>query len=101
MPKVAKALSPGEVDQLRAIGFHAIGEVSGLGLQIVPSGARSWVLRTMIGGRRRKMGLGGYPDVTMEAAKDKARAAKLKIDAGVDPIADRKTRKQNLRKHPR
>ena len=33
----------------------------GLMLVVKPSGARSWVLRYQLNGRRRDMGLGPYP----------------------------------------
>lgn len=35
------------------------------------------------------MGLGGFPDVTLAAAREKARAARLQVDQGVDPIEQR------------
>ena len=73
MPKIAKELGALDVSRLKEVGFHAVGGVSGLGLQIVASGARSWVLRTVVGGKRRKMGLGGFPDVTLAVAREKAR----------------------------
>jgi hypothetical protein len=65
MPKIAKELSAVEVGRLIKPGFHAVGGVPGLLLQVTETGARTWVLRTLIGGKRRYMGLGGYPAVTL------------------------------------
>ena len=96
MPKIAKEMGALEVSRLKDVGFHAVGGVSGLGLQVVESGARSWVLRTMVGSLRRKMGLGGYPDVPLAIAKDKARQAKLHIYGGADPIDQRMERRKAL-----
>ena len=96
MPKIVKELTEPEIDVLVTVGFHAVGGVTGLGIQVVESGARSWVLRTMIGGRRRKMGLGGYPDVTLETAKERARTAKSMVFAGTDPIDVRHKRRLAL-----
>lgn len=89
MARKAKELSAMEVGRLTAVGHHAVGGVAGLYLYVVESGARSWVLRTMVGGKRRHMGLGGFPEVTLAKARDKARAAKEQVSHGVDPIAQR------------
>jgi integrase len=86
MPKKARELSALEVGRLKAAGMHAVGGVSGLHLQITDSGAKSWILRATVGTKRRDMGLGGFPDVTLAMAREKAREAREKIVAGVDPI---------------
>ncbi|HEY6814244.1 MAG TPA: integrase arm-type DNA-binding domain-containing protein [Croceibacterium sp.] len=51
-------------------GIH--GDGGGLYLRVKPSGARSWVLRVQHMGRREDVGLGGYPVITLGAARDKA-----------------------------
>ena len=89
MPKKAKDLSALEVSRLTAPGHHAVGGVAGLYLYVLDTGARSWVLRTMVGTKRRHMGLGGYPDVPLAQAREKARAAKIEVSQGTDPIAQR------------
>ena len=86
MPKIAKELGPLQVSRLTAPGLHAVGGVAGLQLQVTTTGARSWVLRTLVGGKRRDMGLGGYQTVTLAGAREKARKARDEIRAGVDPI---------------
>jgi integrase len=97
MARKAKELTALEVSRLAKPGNHAIGGVAGLYLYINESGARSWVLRTMVGDKRRHMGLGGYPDVPLAQAKEKARTARQKIENGVDPIAQRKSAISQLR----
>lgn len=96
MPKRAKELSaldikravhPGGTD--RHYWLEA-GIVAGLRLQITAAGTKSWVLRVMIGDRRRVLGLGAYPEVGLAEARDKAREAKRKIAEGIDPIEERK-----------
>ena len=88
MPKKAKELSAIEVQRLTTQGLHFVGGVAGLALQVLPSGGRSWVLRTKVGSKRRDMGLGGYPDVPLADARAAARAARAKIKTGVDPIEE-------------
>jgi integrase len=51
------------------VGKHEDG--GGLRL-IVKGGSRRWVLRTTIAGKRREFGLGGYPLVPLEDARDRA-----------------------------
>jgi integrase len=97
MPRKAKELGPLSIGRLTTPGFHFVGGVAGLALQVLPTGRRSWILREIVGGKRRNMGLGGYPDVTLAAAKDAARAARALIDAGTDPIAARATAQAALR----
>ncbi len=85
--------------------MHFVGGVSGLALQVLPvrkdaagneTQARTWVLRVTIGGKRRDMGLGGFPDVGLASARDAARTAREKIRAGIDPIAEARAAKSTL-----
>jgi integrase len=85
------------VSHITAPGFHFVGGVAGLALQVLPTGGRSWVLRATVAGKRRDMGLGGYPDVRLAEARDAARAAREKIRSGVDPIAERVAAQSALR----
>ena len=87
MPKKAKLLSAIEVKRLNKPGLHAVGGVSGLQLQITPTGASSWILRTMVGSKRRDIGLGGYPDVSLARAREKAQTVKDDIKAGAVPMS--------------
>nr|WP_307513159.1 site-specific integrase [Brevundimonas vesicularis] len=79
-------MGPLAVSRLRKPGLHAVGGVPGLALQVLKSGGRTWILRVMIGTRRREMGLGGYPGVTLAAAREAAREARDLIRKGIDPI---------------
>ena len=96
MPKRAKELSAIEVKRLTAPGWHAVGTVAGLGLKVSRTGARAWVLRIVIGAKRREIGLGAYPAVTLAGAHEKARAARAQIEQGIDPIAERRELKARL-----
>lgn len=97
MARKAEELGPLAVSRLKDPGLHAVGGVSGLYLQVLPTGARTWVLRATIGGKRRDMGLGGFPDVPLARARDRARDARELIDKGHDPIEVRREAKAKLR----
>lgn len=97
MPRIARELSPLEVSRLRSPGHHTVGVVPGLALQVSATGTRSWVLRVKIGDRRRDMGLGPFPAVTLAQAREKAREARERIDQGEDPILARELAQSALR----
>ena len=73
MPRIARALSALEVQRLTdKPGMHFVGTVPGLILQVSSAAkspdapnAASWIFRTTIGGKRRDIGLGSYPKVTL------------------------------------
>ena len=97
MPKKARELAAYQVKRLKRPGLHAVGGVAGLHLRIKPTGARSWLLRVTVGDRRPDIGLGGYPDVTLEMARNEARKVRQQIRDGIDPIEAKRTAQDVLR----
>src|SRR5882672_4739266 len=76
------------VRNLRARGRHADG--NGLYLLVDHAGAKRWVLRTVIAGTRRDLGLGSARLVSLaDARAEAARLRKMARDGG-DPLAERK-----------
>jgi len=69
-------------------GRHVDG--GGLHLYVKLNGNRSWVFRYTFGGRRRDMGLGTWPSVSLAAAREKALDARRLLAAGRDPITERR-----------
>ena len=63
------------------------GDGNGLYLLVKPSGAKSWVLRTVVRGRRCDIGLGGYPLVSLAEARAAAFDNRKLARAGGDPLA--------------
>lgn len=89
MPKkLVNALTPLSVKNAKP-GRHADG--GGLHLLVKDTGARSWVFRYMIGGKSRDIGLGpaGAGTISLADARALAAALRLKVKAGVDPLAER------------
>ncbi|HJQ59291.1 MAG TPA: integrase arm-type DNA-binding domain-containing protein [Vineibacter sp.] len=94
MTKEIAKLSARRMATEKRPGMHADG--GGLYLQVTPTGARTWLLRYQLAGRRREMGLGsasagpdGKPVVSLADARLKAADAMRLVAAGIDPIADR------------
>ena len=97
MPLVANELSAVEVRRLAdKTGRHAVGGIPGLYLYVKPPSPAYWVYRVKVGMKRRDIGLGGFPEVTLAQARERARQDKELIRAGVDPVLDRKAKKQAL-----
>ena len=61
----------------------------GLRLVVSNTGAKKWILRFTIDGRRREMGLGSFPDVGLGEARGKAIEYRKQAKDGVDPIEAR------------
>lgn len=62
----------------------------GDGLRLVVTGAaKKWVLRYQVAGKRKEMGLGGYPAIKLADARRLAGEARAKLANGADPIAAR------------
>lgn len=97
MVRRAAELGALAVGRLQEPGMHAVGGVSGLYLQIAPGGTKSWILRVTVGSKRREMGLGAFPEVTLAMARDKGRAARAKVEQGIDPVLDRQRAASALR----
>ena len=81
------------VKELPRLGTGMHADAHGLYLNVKPTGARSWIFRATINGRRREIGLGGFPVVNLADARDAAIDMQRQLRAGVDPLAER-ARKQ-------
>jgi integrase len=97
MPRVAKELGPLAVSRISAPGVHPVGRVAGLALQVSATGSRSWILRAMVGGKRREIGLGPFPAVSLKDAHTKAQSTRDAIAAGIDPVLARQETASRLR----
>jgi hypothetical protein len=63
----------------------------GLNLRVTSAGLFSWSLRTRTAdGKKTRVALGSFPAVGLSAARRRARAMLGKVEAGADPVADRK-----------
>jgi integrase len=83
-----KDLSQARIRSLKEPGRYADG--NGLYLVVEPSGAKRWVLRTVVQGRRRDIGLGGLTLVSLAEAREKALTYRKLAREGEDPLALRR-----------
>lgn len=68
------------------------GDGLGLWLQIGPEGGKSWIYRFMLAGQARMMGLGRYPDFSLDEARQRAMECRKLLKDGRDPIEERDER---------
>ena len=72
-------------------GRHHDGD--GLILFVKPNQSRSWVLRVMKDGKRHELGMGGFPAVSLAAARTKARETREKVKGGEDVLSAKRDAK--------
>ena len=66
------------------------GDGNGLYLLVQPTGSRNWIQRIVIRGRRRDLGLGGFPLVSLREAREQAFANRKVARSGGDPVAEKR-----------
>lgn len=71
-------------------GMHADG--NGLYLRVQATGAKSWIFRFQLNGKRREMGIGTLADKPAVDARAEAAEYGKMVRAGIDPIEERKRR---------
>jgi integrase len=78
----------------RAVLAHkkpgTVSDGDGLYLQVAKAGSKSWIMRYQRGGRRRELGLGGFPAVPLAEARERAIEVRRQLAAGTDPIEARR-----------
>lgn len=99
MPRFTSEWSAKDV-QNAPIGVHFVGGVGGLTLQVRDSQnphdprAASWVLRVYVGSKKRNLGLGKYPEISLSNARKRALEIKSMCSRGIDPVIPKTTRMQ-------
>ena len=93
---MAGALTAQSVKNLKTPGKYSDGTGLGLFLLVKPTGARFWVQRIMINGRRRDIGLGGYPLVSLANARALALINKQTVQQGGDPLAEKRNARASM-----
>ncbi|MGE6793263.1 tyrosine-type recombinase/integrase [Pseudomonas guineae] len=80
-------LNPKQVENLTEPGTYEDGD--GLRLIVKLTGRKSWLLRYQLDGRRREMGLGAYPEISLKNARLETNSKRRQLIDGIDPLAAR------------
>ncbi len=94
MAKTGK-LSAIEVRQAK--GPAVLHDGGGLYLRVSATRAKSWVFRFQLDGKRRDMGLGPYPDISLAEARARAAAHRNQRRDGIDPLDAKAAQRQAQR----
>ena len=86
------ALTALEIKHAKA-GMHADG--NGLYLRVQASGAKGWIFRFQLNGKRREMGIGTLAELPAIDARAAAAELGRLVRDGVDPIEERNQREQD------
>jgi integrase len=64
-------------------------ELKGFGVRVTAKGAKAFILNYRVGRQERRLTIGGYPEWSAAAAREKAKEYKRRVDVGADPMAER------------
>jgi integrase len=70
--------------------LYKLADGGGLCLAVKPNGSRLWWYRYRFDGKERTLSIGEFPHVGLKEARDEHFAARKLLDAGTDPMAERK-----------
>jgi integrase len=87
MGRAIHRLSATRVANLKTPGYHADG--GNLYFRVSHTHTRGWIFRFRLHGRTRDAGLGPYPEVSLNSARQQAFAYRKLVIDGVDPIERR------------
>ena len=91
-----KVLSAVFVRSVQERGKYHDGGGTGLFLRVDPNGARFWIQRITIRGKRRELGLGSPSTVTLAEVREKAQENRKLARSGGDPLAAKRVARAML-----
>ncbi len=94
MAKEIEKLSDAEIRRWVKTGKPvAVADGGGLTFTLSAAGTAAWVLRYRFAGKPRELTLGRYPDVSLKAARERAREERASIQRGADVARERRREK--------
>jgi integrase len=73
---------------------YRLYDEKGMYLEVSPSGGKLFRLKYRVGGKEKRLALGGYPDTSLAEARDKRDEARKLVAQGIDPSAERQEAKR-------
>jgi integrase len=98
---MTKALTPKRIENVEATSVRQEipdGLLVGLYLVVQPSGAKSFAVRYRCAGQPRKLTLGAFPAINLEAARDIGRKALRAAAEGRDPATEKQAAKGDAKR---
>jgi integrase len=91
-------MPPLSVPQIKAAtykpaGSNKLSDGESLFLVLKPNGRKVWRWRYWLHGKERTYTIGDFPEVSLKQAREDRDAARLKVRAGIDPVAERRAPK--------
>jgi integrase len=85
------------VEVAKAKGPAVLHDGGGLYLRVSPTGSKAWVFRFQLDGKRRDMGLGPFPDISLAEARRRATDHRNQRRDGIDPLEAKAAQRQAQR----
>ena len=85
------------VEVAKAKGPRVLHDGGGLYLRVSTRDAKSWVFRFQLDGKRRDMGLGPYPDISLAEARGRSTDYRKQRHDGIDPLDAKEAEQQAQR----
>ncbi|WP_312633288.1 tyrosine-type recombinase/integrase [Pseudescherichia sp.] len=73
---------------------YVMSDGSGLVVLIKPGGAKLWRYRYSLNGKKQKLSLGSYPEISLAQARARAADARAKVAHGISPVTERREKRE-------
>lgn len=94
MPTITKPLTPTTIGNLKPKTNRypkSDGGCTGLFIEVMPSGSKIWRYRyTLQGERQSPVTIGSYPEITIDAARERGRKYTALVAQGISPVTEAK-----------
>ncbi len=73
---------------------YKLTDSGGLYLEVMPHGSKLWRLKYRFSGKEKRLAIGGYPEVSLQKAREAREAAREELRAGEDPSIQKQERRR-------